>query len=166
MNTAERVQLSEREAGRAPESLRGLTRILDEAIRIPGTNIRLGLDALLGLIPGGGDVATGILSALVIVQSARLGAPSSVLARMVGTVVIDVAVGSIPLLGDLFDVAFRANSKNLRLLESWLDRPTGTRRASRMSVAAALLALVIAIALAVWGAIALGGAILDSIDSD
>jgi hypothetical protein len=85
---------------------------------------------------------------------------------MVGNVVIDVAVGSIPLLGDLFDVAFRANSKNLRLLESWLDRPTGTRRASRMSVAAALLALVIAIALAVWGAIALGGAILDSIDSD
>jgi hypothetical protein len=166
MSAAERVQVAEREAGRAPEALRGLTRILDEAIRIPGTNIRVGLDALLGLIPGGGDVATGILSALVIVQSARLGAPSSVLARMVGNVVIDVAVGSIPLLGDVFDVAFRANSKNLRLLESWLDRPAGTRRASTMAVAAALLALAIVIALAVWGAIALGGAILDSVDSD
>lgn len=142
-------------------SLRDLARVLDEAIRIPGTNIRIGLDAILGLIPGGGDVAGGLFSAIIMLQAARMGAPAAVLARMLGNVVIDTAIGSIPLLGDLFDFAWRANSKNVRLLESWRDRPAGTRRASRVAVAGFLAALVLLIVLAVWGAIALGGAVLD-----
>lgn len=142
-------------------SLRDLARVLDEAIRIPGTNVRIGLDAILGLIPGGGDVAGGLFSAIIMLQAARMGAPAAVLARMLGNVVIDTAIGSIPLLGDLFDFAWRANSKNVRLLESWRDRPAGTRRASRVAVAGFLAALVLLIVLAVWGAIALGGAVLD-----
>ena len=146
-------------------SLRDLARLMDEAIRIPGTNIRVGLDALLGLVPGGGDVAGGVLSALIMLQAARAGAPTPILARMLGNVVIDTVVGSIPLLGDLFDVAWRANSKNVRLFESWRERPSDTRRASKFAVAGFLAALVLLVILAVWGAIALGGAVLDLVKS-
>lgn len=148
-------------AAQARGGLRDLARVLDEAIRIPGTNIRIGLDAILGLIPGGGDVAGGLFSAIIMLQAARMGAPTPVLARMLGNVVIDTAIGSIPLLGDLFDFAWRANSKNVRLLESWRERPAGTQRASKVAVAGFLAALVLLIVLAVWGAIALGGAVLD-----
>jgi Domain of unknown function (DUF4112) len=141
--------------------LRDLARVLDEAIRIPGTNIRIGLDALLGLLPGGGDLAAGVFSGLIILQAARVGAPASVLGRMLGNVVLDVIVGSIPLLGDVFDVAWKANSRNVRLLEAWLDRPAATKRASALTVGGILFLLVGVIALAVWGSIALFGALFD-----
>jgi hypothetical protein len=141
--------------------MRDLARVLDEAIRIPGTNIRIGLDAILGLIPGGGDVAGGLFSAIIILQAARVGAPTSVLARMLGNVVIDTAIGSIPLIGDVFDFAWRSNTRNVRLLESWRERPAGTQRASKVAVAGFLAVLVLLLVLAVWGAIALGGAVLD-----
>ena len=138
-------------------------RLLDEAIRIPGTNIRIGLDALLGLLPGGGDVAGGLLSGLIILQAARDGAPATVLGRMLGNVALDVVAGAVPLLGDIFDVAWRANSRNIRLLQSWRERPVSTKRSSRVTVFVILLALVLLIALAVWGSIALFGAFFDSL---
>lgn len=137
--------------------------MLDEAIRIPGTNIRIGLDALLGLLPGGGDVAGGLLSGLIILQAARDGAPATVLGRMLGNVALDVVAGAVPLLGDIFDVAWRANSRNIRLLQSWRERPVSTKRSSRVTVAVILGALVLLIALAVWGSIALFGALFDSL---
>ena len=149
---------------RSPASgdrLRDLARLLDEAIRIPGTNIRVGLDALLGLLPGGGDVAGGLLSGLIMLQAARAGAPASILARMLGNVLLDVAVGTVPLLGDLFDVAWRANTRNVRLLDAWRERPVATRRASGLAVGVILVALLVVIALAVWGSIALVGALFD-----
>ena len=141
--------------------VRGLSRILDEAIRIPGTNIRVGLDAVLGLIPGGGDLATGLVSGLIMLQAARAGAPGSVLARMLGNVAVDVVIGSIPLIGDVFDVVWRANTKNVRLLDAWQRQPSGTRRASAIAVSGFLVALLLLVGLAVWGAISLGGAVLD-----
>jgi hypothetical protein len=141
--------------------MRDLARVLDEAVRIPGTNIRVGLDALLGLLPGGGDIAGGLFSGLIILQAARAGAPTPVLGRMLANVAIDVVLGAIPLLGDLFDVAWRANSRNVRLLESWRERPATTQRASALTVSAIFLALLILIGLAVWGSIALFGALLD-----
>jgi hypothetical protein len=144
-----------------PSRLRDLARVLDEAIRIPGTNIRIGLDALLGLVPGGGDVAGGLFSGLIILQAARDGAPTPVLGRMLANVVIDVVLGAIPILGDVFDVAWRANSRNVRLLDAWRERPTPTKRASAFSVAAILIALLVLVALAIWGSIAAFGALLD-----
>ena len=141
--------------------MRDLARVLDEAIRIPGTNIRIGLDALLGLLPGGGDVAGGLFSGLIILQAARLGAPTSVLGRMLGNVALDVVFGAIPILGDVFDVAWRANTRNVRLLESWRQRPASTKRASALAVGGILLALFLLIGLAVWGSIVLFGALLD-----
>lgn len=141
--------------------MRDLARVLDEAVRIPGTNIRIGLDALLGLLPGGGDVAGGVFSGLIILQAARAGAPAPVLGRMLANVAIDVVVGAIPLLGDLFDVAWRANTRNVRLLESWRERPATTKRASALTVGGILFALLLLVGLAVWGSIALFGALLD-----
>jgi hypothetical protein len=139
--------------------------VLDEAIRIPGTNIRVGLDALLGLLPGGGDVAAGVFSGIIILQAARAGVPTPVLGRMLGNVLLDVVVGSIPLLGDVFDVAWRANSRNVRLLEAWLDRPAATKRASALTVGGILFLLLLVVAVAVWGSVAMFGALLDVLRS-
>ncbi|QEH34445.1 hypothetical protein OJF2_29840 [Aquisphaera giovannonii] len=97
--------------------------LMDRAVGIPGTRVRFGLDALLGLLPLGGDVMTGLVQAgLVLVALGRYRVPPAVAARMVGNVLLDTAVGAIPLLGDLFDVAFKANTRNLRLLEPYLHR--------------------------------------------
>jgi hypothetical protein len=125
--------------------LRQLARLLDEAIRVPGTNIRFGLDAILGLIPGAGDIAGGLLSAFVIVQAAKLGAPQSVLARMVMNVAVDSIVGAVPILGDLFDIGWKSNTRNTALLEQYVARPQATRAASRVAVALAVTAVVLVV---------------------
>jgi hypothetical protein len=94
--------------------------LMDRAFPIPGTRIRVGLDALLGLLPIGGDVLTGLVQAgLVLVALSHYKVPRTVAARMAATVLIDIAIGAIPLLGDLFDVAFKANTRNLQLLEPY-----------------------------------------------
>src|SRR5688572_21366736 len=141
--------------------MRDLARVLDEAIRIPGTNFRVGLDALLGLLPGGGDVAGGLFSGLIIFQAARSGAPAPVLGRMLANVALDVILGAIPLIGDVFDVAWRANTRNVRLLDAWREQPASTKRASVVTVGAILVALILLVVLAVWGSIAAFGALLD-----
>jgi len=94
--------------------------LMDRAITIPGTRISIGLDALLGLLPIGGDVLTGLVQAgLVLVALSHYRVPKTVAARMMANVLIDIAVGAIPILGDLFDVAFKANTRNLQLLEPY-----------------------------------------------
>jgi hypothetical protein len=123
--------------------LRQLARLLDAAVRIPGTNIRFGLDAVLGLIPGAGDIAGGVLSAFIVVQAANLGAPRSVLARMVMNVAIDSIVGAVPILGDLFDIGWKSNTRNMDLLERYVARPQVTRAASQGAVIAAIVAILL-----------------------
>jgi len=120
---------------------------------VPGTGVRFGLDPILGLIPGLGDVAGAALSGYLVLLAARLGAPRVVVLRMVANVAVDSVVGSVPLLGDLFDVAWKSNTRNLALLERAIARPSETRAASGAVVAGALLVLgllaVAGIALAV-----------------
>jgi hypothetical protein len=133
----------------APQSvqrLRELARIMDAAVRVPGTRVRVGLDALIGLIPGLGDVAGGLTTSYTILEARRLGAPGSVLVRMVWNILIDAVVGTVPLLGDLFDIGYKANIRNVQLLERFLAYPGPTRRASRALVALllALVALIVA----------------------
>ena len=140
-------------------NLRSLARLLDTAVTIPGTNIRFGLDALIGLVPGLGDMAGAAMSGYIVLAAARLGAPAPVLVRMVTNVAIDGVVGSVPLLGDLFDVGWRANIRNTDLLDRHLAEPAATRRASAGVVAGVVLALVL---LAV-GAVALTIAVLKGI---
>ena len=102
---------------RGLEALRRWARIFDSAFRIPGTQITFGLDPILGLIPGLGDVASPIFSLFFIRHGVRLGVPKVVLARMVLNVIVDSAVGVIPVIGDLFDFGWKANAWNLQLLE-------------------------------------------------
>lgn len=136
------------------QRLRTISWIFDELIRIPGTNFRFGLDALLGLLPGGGDLAGGAVSAYAIMAAAHLGAPPAVIARMTLNVAIDALFGTIPLLGDLFDASWKANRKNVDLLERYVHAPQQARRSSMIVVAVALLAIVFILvgmaALSVW----------------
>jgi hypothetical protein len=104
------------------ERLDHITRLLDTAVAIPGTNIRFGADAVIGLVPGIGDAITTAMAAWVIYEARRLGAPKRLILRMIGNVALDGVVGAVPLVGDLFDVMYKANRRNLRLLRSWMDR--------------------------------------------
>src|SRR5271156_4831682 len=105
------------------EHLDILSHILDDFIRIPGTSIRFGLDGIVGFIPGVGDAIGGIASCIIIVAAWARGVPSPVLARMVANVAIEVAVGTVPVLGDMFDIAWRANRRNYALLIGSMDEP-------------------------------------------
>jgi hypothetical protein len=127
------------------QRLRTIARVMDDAVRVPGTNFRVGLDALLGLVPGLGDVAGGLTTAYTIVAAQKLGAPRIVLLRMFWNVLIDTVVGSIPFLGDVFDAAYRANRRNVQLLESYMTAPTRTQRASKAFLVAVIVALVLVV---------------------
>ena len=107
--------------------LRRMARLLDSAVGIPGTRFRLGLDSLLGFVPGGGDVALGLVSLYIVNEARKMGLPQHKLLRMLGNVALDVAAGSVPVVGDLFDMAFKANLRNLAIIEEHL-RTDGTTR--------------------------------------
>jgi hypothetical protein len=132
--------------------VRGLARVLDSAFSIPGTKRRIGLDSILGLIPGFGDVGSAAIGGYVIMVASKLGVPAVVLWRMLLNLAIDTVIGTVPLLGDVFDVAYKANTKNAALLERALADPAGARRSSRwalLTVGLGFLALVAAAAVGV-----------------
>lgn len=128
---------------------RALARMLDSAFRIPGTSVAVGLDPILGLFPGLGDLAGAVASGYIVLTAARLGAPKVVLAKMLLNLGTDTLVGSVPVLGDLFDVGFRANLRNTELLDRHLGQPAATQRSSRLTIAATLAAIVLLAAVAV-----------------
>lgn len=132
-------------------------------MRVPGTRFRFGLDALIGLIPGVGDTAGAAVSAYVLLEAGRLGIPRATLLRMAGNVAIEAVVGTIPLLGDLFDAGWKANLRNLRLVEAHLASPLQTERASRGWVIGLVIGVVLvlaaAAALTAWMVVSLFGAI-------
>ena len=101
----------------ALKNLNSLAKLMDSQFKIPGTTIKFGLDALIGLVPGAGDFATFLISGYMITVLAKNGASGFVLARMVLNVVIDSLFGAIPVLGDIFDVAFKANQRNMKLMQ-------------------------------------------------
>jgi len=134
---------------------------LDDALRIPGTSFRLGLDPVLGLIPGVGDAIGGALSLCVVFLALQYRLPVSVVASMVRNIAVDVGVGAVPGVGDVMDFAWRANRKNLELLRvhqlgSQLEHPAGAAapRRSRfvlvLLVLAAIVCVAIPIALSTW----------------
>lgn len=115
--------MSETERGSAEKRLARLAWYLDNSIPIPGVNFRFGLDALIGLFPGIGDTIGALLSSYLLAEAARLGAPKSVLMKMAFNIAIDTVVGAIPVLGDLFDVVWKANLRNAQLLGTYLEQP-------------------------------------------
>jgi hypothetical protein len=105
--------------------IEALASLMDTAFVLPGTQIRFGLDALIGLVPGVGDAITTIMSLFIVNEARALGAPPWLIARMVANVALDGLVGAVPLVGDAFDVAFRANRRNMALLRAHLDKAEG-----------------------------------------
>ncbi|MGH7512265.1 MAG: DUF4112 domain-containing protein [Gemmatimonadales bacterium] len=123
--------------------LRRIGWLLDSSIPIPGTRYTLGIDQIIGLVPGIGDLVGGFLSLYIIVEAARLGVPRGLLARMGWNVAVDTLVGEVPILGDLFDIGFKANIRNLALLDGYLERPVEVRRASQRFVALLVVGLLL-----------------------
>jgi Domain of unknown function (DUF4112) len=126
----------------ARERLAFLAWLLDSSIPVPGTRFTVGLDALIGLVPVLGDLIGVALSGYIVAEANRLGAPRALLTRMAFNVAIEGIVGVVPLLGDLFDAGWKANQRNVRLLDAWLDHPHRAARGSRVFVAILVLAFV------------------------
>ena len=103
--------------------LRKFAWLLDAQFGLPGTRFRFGVNSLFGLAPVAGDVALGVVSLYLIWEARRLGAPNGLLGRMLANVAVEVVGGSVPVIGDLFDMAFKANLRNMDLLEGWMRRP-------------------------------------------
>lgn len=137
---------------------------LDDGIRIPGTNLRFGLDPILGLIPGAGDAVGAVLAGWILVEAVRLGASRATLLRIAGNVAVDAAVGAVPVLGDIFDFAWKANLRSVALLERHLAAPARAERADRSFVVLVIGGvlvvvvglLVLGIGLTLWTFRALG----------
>lgn len=134
--------------------LRQISYLLDNAIAIPGTDIRFGLDPILGAVPGGGDILAGVMSIYIVFEGARMGLPAASIGRMGFNILIDTLTGFVPVIGDLFDVTWKANSLNVALLEKHLANPEPSRatdKAFAILIIVALLALVIGMAsLSLW----------------
>lgn len=126
--SARSARFARRSATRADRIARieRLATLLDTRFVIPFTKVRFGADSLIGLAPGIGDVVTTALALYIVYEAHGLGVPKTVLARMLGNVAVDGLIGAVPVAGDLFDVMFRANRRNVRILREHLER-AGTR---------------------------------------
>jgi hypothetical protein len=124
IHTARRARSSHTRASRqaALERLDWIAHLMDSAVVVPGTKITVGLDALLGLAPGIGDTVTSLISLWMVKEAHELGVPRHLIARMIGNVALDGLVGVVPVLGDAFDVMWRANRRNMRLLREHFER--------------------------------------------
>ena len=141
------------EADEVRRRLARLAWLLDNSIPLPGTPFRIGLDAIIGLVPGLGDVIGVLLSSYIVREAARLGAPPSVLTRMAFNVALEGIAGLVPFLGDVFDAAWKANQRNVALLDAHLGNPRRTVRSSRLFVAglsAVLIAFIVMTAAAAF----------------
>jgi Domain of unknown function (DUF4112) len=123
--------------------LRQISNLLDNAIPIPGTKYRIGLDPILGLLPGGGDLIGSIFAGYVVFKSAQMGVPRDTLVQMAANIVFDTVVGTVPVAGDLIDVAWKANVKNIELLDAHLGSPEPGKKADWLFVVALLLGLTL-----------------------
>jgi hypothetical protein len=136
------------------EHLDYVAALLDDMFRIPGTKIRFGLDALIGWVPGIGDAMTGVASFLIVFASWRRGAKTVTLVRMIANVLLETAIGAIPLAGDVFHIVWKANRRNYRLLLREREQPGLSAGRDWTFLAVLLLAViaaaVIPIAILIW----------------
>ena len=136
------------------QNLELLSHILDDCFRVPGTSIRFGLDGIIGLIPGLGDILAGLASCIIVFAAWVRGVPYVTLVRMIVNLGLDVIIGAIPILGDAFDIAWKANRRNYALLVQRLERPRGQTWRDWLflsAIAAALLVIfLIPVVMIVW----------------
>jgi hypothetical protein len=129
----------------------GLAWLLDNSIPVPGTGgRRFGIDAIIGLVPGIGDVASGVLGLIVVWRGSRMGLPRIVVGRMLLNTLLDIAIGAIPVLGDAFDLWFKASTRNLNLMRRHLERPDTSTRADWTAVMLMVGAVIGTIFLVGW----------------
>lgn len=137
------------------EQMNNLAWLLDNSIQIPIINYRIGLDAIIGLIPGLGDVAGLLLSSIIVLQAIRLGAPGRTLLQMVLNIALEALIGLVPMLGDVFDATFKSNIRNMRLLNLAFDHPqTGSvsNRAAGTGIIVVVIAALIGMLVLIGGA--------------
>ncbi len=145
----------------APPSIRARTSkrvawLLDECIRIPGTDIRFGLDPLVGLVPGGGETVATLVGATVLGEAGKKGIPVKTLVRMGGNMFVNAAVGTIPFIGDLFSVWFKSNKRNYQMLNAFLESEDGSEARGGwwpVILIFAIIGIVIATHLVMWSLI-------------
>src|SRR5688572_12947446 len=123
------------------EKLRTLQRTLDEAFRVPGTPLRFGWDAIIGLIPWAGDLVTALMAGAIVVQAHQMRVPKVVQLRMLLNVGIDLVIGIVPFVGDVADVFWKSNKKNMALLERHATRPGPASRGDWLFVSAIIGAI-------------------------
>lgn len=128
-----------------------LAKFMDTAFVIPGTKIRFGFDALIGLFPGVGDAVGALISSVLIAQAARMGVPKIIVARMAGNVLLNSIIGAIPILGDVFSVFFKSNVRNHELLKQHAGQPRSSTLQDWVFVVGLLTALVVCLSLIVVG---------------
>ena len=132
-------------------ALEKLAALLDDGIKVPGTELRFGIDPLIGMLPGIGDGISAMLSSIILYRSAQLGAPKRHLLLMIANIAIDSLIGAVPVLGDIFDFAFRANRRNIELLKSIPPESWGPERNSNtIALLAVGLLAVVAIAVSIF----------------
>ena len=132
------------------KSLDWLAWLLDSSIKIPGTTRTVGLDGIIGLIPGVGDIFASLLSGYIIIKALLMGIPNFVIGQMVVNMVIEGLVGVIPFFGDIFDFIFKSNRRNVKLIRSYLEEPKETAERSASSVIAFLAVLFFVFLLTIW----------------
>jgi hypothetical protein len=139
---------------RGLERLRMLTMLFDQAIGIPGTRFRFGLDALFGLVPGLGDLAGGVAAVYALQVARRLRVPSEIQLHMLSNIALDALIGTVPIFGDVFDFVFKAQTRNLALLDTWLKTPHQTAKRSKRGLILIPVAIILVFAtltiLGIW----------------
>ena len=149
MSWKENTRMIRKQQAPLPKELEFLAKWMDTKFRLPGTNFRFGLDGILGLIPGVGDLSTFAISGYLVLLMAKNGASGYVLARMILNIVIDAALGAIPVIGDLFDFVHKANVKNLKLMQQYYSEGRYRGSAWRVIVPV-LIALGLVLAGIIW----------------
>ena len=143
----------------ADRRLAFVSRLLDELVTVPGTRHRIGVEPVIGLIPGAGDVVSAAIGVWLIVEASRFHLPPSVIGRMVLNTLVDLVVGIVPLLGDLFDFVFKSNTRNLDLFRRYAADPGADTREHRLFLAGAI-ALIVGVA---WLLLAALGRVLNAV---
>lgn len=145
------------------QSLERWAWLLDKSIPIPGTSYRMGVDSLIGLLPGLGDWLGGLISSYILWHAVQSRVPAVVIGRMAVNVLLDTFLGMIPVVGDIFDIAFKSNEYNMRLLEQYRQEPKESVKQNAFFLIVFFLALLSLIGLTLWLAIKLAAWILASL---
>ena len=164
MRRTTRAPRSEAQRARSLAEVEGLAWLLDNSIPVPGTGgRRFGIDAIIGIVPGIGDVVSGVLGLLVVWRGSRMGLPRIVVARMLLNALIDIAIGAIPIIGDAFDLWFKASTRNLALMRRHLERPDTSTREDWAAVLVVVGLAVAVIGAILWLIVAVIGAIIGAL---